>query len=51
MDEQYYVVVVMKNKITGFSSLASDGYLDFVFVDKDTQGQDRAIALLSEIVR
>jgi putative acetyltransferase len=51
MQEQYFVVAVIKNKIVGFSSLALDGYLDFMFVDKDTQGQGVASALLSEIER
>ena len=39
MHEQYFIVAEIKNKIVGFSSLAEDGYLDFMFVDKDTQGQ------------
>jgi N-acetylglutamate synthase-like GNAT family acetyltransferase len=51
MQEQYFVVAVIKNKIVGFSSLAPDGYLDFMFVDKDTQGQGVASVLLSEIER
>ncbi len=51
MQEQYFVVAEIKNKIVGFSSLATDGYLDFMFVDKDTQGQGVASALLSEIER
>jgi putative acetyltransferase len=51
MQEQYFVVAKIKNKIVGFSSLAQDGYLDFMFVDKDTQGQGVASALLSEIER
>ncbi len=51
MQEQYFVVAEIKNKIVGFSSLATDGYLDFMFVDKDTQGQGVASTLLSEIER
>jgi len=51
MQEQYFVVAEIKNKIVGFSSLANDGYLDLMFVDKDTQGQGVASALLSEIER
>ncbi|PID60785.1 MAG: GNAT family N-acetyltransferase [Ignavibacteriae bacterium] len=47
--EQYFVVAEINNKIVGFCSLAQDGYLDFLFVDKDTQGQGVASALLSEI--
>ncbi|MCD4742735.1 MAG: GNAT family N-acetyltransferase [Desulfobacteraceae bacterium] len=51
MQEQYFIVAEIKNRIVGFSSLAQDGYLDFMFVDKDTQGQGIASALLSEIER
>lgn len=51
MQEQYFIVAEIKNKIVGFSSLAQDGYLDFMFVDKDIQGQGVASALLSKIVR
>ncbi|NHB69811.1 GNAT family N-acetyltransferase [Perlabentimonas gracilis] len=51
MQEQYFVVAEKENKIVGFSSLALDGYLDFMFVDKDTQGKGVASALLSEIER
>lgn len=51
MQEQYFVVAMIKNKIVGFSSIAPDGYLDFMFVDKDTQGQGVASSLLSEIER
>lgn len=49
MQKQYFVVAEIKNEVVGFSSLAEDGYLDFMFVDKDTQGQGVASALLSEI--
>ncbi|WMJ71639.1 GNAT family N-acetyltransferase [Cytophagaceae bacterium ABcell3] len=49
MQEQYFVVAEIKNHMVGFSSLAKDGYLDFMFVDKDTQGQGVASALLAEI--
>ena len=51
MQEQYFVVAELNNKFVGFSSLAKDGYLDFMFVDKDTQGQGVASSLLSEIER
>ncbi len=47
--EQYFAVAEIKNEIVGFSSLAEDGYLDFMFVDKDAQGRGVASALLSEI--
>jgi len=49
MREQYFAVAEIENKIVGFSSIAQDGYWDFMFVDKDTQGQGVASALLSEI--
>lgn len=49
MHEQYFVVAEIENKIVGFSSLANDGYLDFMFVHKDFQGQGIATALLVEI--
>jgi putative acetyltransferase len=49
MQEQYFVIAEMNNKILGFSSLANDGYLDLMFVDKDTQGQGVGSTLLSEI--
>jgi len=51
MQEQYFVVAEIDNKFVGFSSLAKDGYLDFMFVHKDNQGQGVASALLSEIER
>lgn len=41
----------MCNRFVGFGSLAKDGYLDFMFVDKDTQKQGVASALLAEIER
>ncbi len=39
MQEQYFIVAEIHNKIVGFSSLAQDGYLDCMFVHKDHQGQ------------
>jgi len=51
MQEQYFVVAEINNMILGFGSLAKDGYLDFLFVDKNTQGQGVASAILSEIER
>ncbi len=47
--EQYFIVAEINNKIVGFSSLAQDGYLDFMYVDKDSQGQGVASILLAEI--
>lgn len=51
MQDQYFVLAEINNRIVGFSSLAKDGYLDFMFVHKDNQGQGVASALLSEIER
>lgn len=49
--EQYFIVAEINTKLVGFSSLAPDGYLDFMFVDKDTQGKGVASALLFKIER
>ncbi len=32
IQEQYFVLAEINNQIVGFSSLAEDGYLDFMFV-------------------
>jgi len=47
--EQYFIVAIFDNKIVGFGSLASDGYLDFMYVHKDFQGQGVASLLFSEL--
>jgi putative acetyltransferase len=47
--EQYFIVATFDRKIVGFASLATDGYLDFMFVHKDYQGQGIANQLLSEL--
>ena len=49
INEQYFIVAKLDNKVVGFSSLATDGYLDFMFVHKDLQGQGIAKELLTEI--
>jgi putative acetyltransferase len=49
VNEQYFIVAKLDEKVVGFSSLATDGYLDFMFVHKDFQGQGIAKALLTEI--
>ncbi|MBN2807564.1 MAG: GNAT family N-acetyltransferase, partial [Prolixibacteraceae bacterium] len=51
IQEQYFIVAEKKNKMVGFGSLNKDGYLDLLFVDKDTQGQGVANALISELER
>ncbi len=50
MKEQYFVVAEINDKFVGFSSLAQDGYLDFMFVHKDFQGQGIATALMAEMM-
>ena len=37
--EQYFLVCVTKNKIVGFGSITTEGYLDFMYVSKDHQGR------------
>jgi putative acetyltransferase len=47
--EQYFIVAKLDDKVVGFSSLSTDGYLDFMFVHKDFQGKGIAKALLTDI--
>ncbi|MFZ1321744.1 MAG: GNAT family N-acetyltransferase [Ignavibacteria bacterium] len=47
--EQYFIVAEIDKVITGFSSIANDGYLDFMYVHKDYQRKGVAMALLKEI--
>jgi len=47
--EQYFIVAMLDNKLVGFGSLATDGYLDFMFVHKDYQEKGIASQLLSEL--
>jgi putative acetyltransferase len=49
--EQYFVLAEKNGTLAGFSSLAKDGYLDFMYVHKDFQGCKVATALLTEIER
>ncbi|WP_375580684.1 GNAT family N-acetyltransferase [Marivirga tractuosa] len=49
VNEQYFIVAKLDDKIVGFSSLATDGYLDLMFVHKDFQGHGIAKALLTDI--
>jgi putative acetyltransferase len=49
LSEQFFIVAKFDGKIIGFSSLAIDGYLDFMFVHKDFQGQGVAKSLLTEL--
>jgi putative acetyltransferase len=47
--EQYFLVAVLDYEVVGFSSLTDTGYLDFLYVHKDHQGEGIASALLSKI--
>lgn len=49
VNEQYFIVAKLDDIIVGFSSLALDGYLDFIFVHKDYQRKGIANALMTEI--
>lgn len=39
ISEQYFLVCVTANNIVGFGSITQEGYLDFMYVDKDHQGR------------
>jgi putative acetyltransferase len=49
--EQYFVIAETNNIIAGFGSIASNGYLDFMYIHKDYQRMGIAKALLDEIER
>lgn len=49
IQEQYFIVAEDENKITGFGSITSDGYLDYMYVHKDHQGQGIATGLLNNL--
>jgi putative acetyltransferase len=49
MNEQYFLVALHGEMITGICSLAQDGYLDMLYVHRDFQGQGVAGKLLTEI--
>jgi GNAT superfamily N-acetyltransferase len=49
IEEQYFIKAMIEDKIVGFSSLATDGYLDFMFTHKDYQRQGVAANLISKI--
>ncbi|MDH6309207.1 putative acetyltransferase [Dysgonomonas sp. PFB1-18] len=49
IDSQYFIVAEYKEQIVGFSSLAPDGYLDFMYVHKDCQRLGIARRLLEAI--
>lgn len=47
--EQYFIVAIIDNVISGFASLEDNGYLDFMYVHKDYQRHGTAKALLTEL--
>jgi putative acetyltransferase len=49
IEEQYFIKAMIDDKTVGFSSLATDGYLDFMFTHKDYQRQGVAGSLLKTI--
>ncbi|MEO8513094.1 MAG: GNAT family N-acetyltransferase [Ignavibacteria bacterium] len=51
IDEQYFIVAETGGKLAGISSIAKDGYLDYMYVHKDFQRCGVASALLKEIER
>lgn len=51
INEQYFVLAEIDGELAGFSSIAEDGYLDFMYVSKDFQRCGAASALIQEIER
>lgn len=51
IEEQYFIKAMIEDKIVGFSSLATDGYLDFMFTHKDYQRHGVAGNLIGKIER
>ena len=49
MTEQVFWVTEETGEITGFISLATDGYIDFLYVHKDHQGKGLASRLLETV--
>ena len=47
--EQYFIVAEADGMVVGFSSIALDGYLDYMYVHKDYQRKGAARKLLEEI--
>lgn len=51
IEKQYFIVAEIEGIMTGFGSITTDGYLDFMYVHKDYQRVGIASALLAEIER
>lgn len=49
ISEQYFLVAETDREIIGFSSIAIDGYLDFMYVHKEHQREGIATKLINEI--
>lgn len=49
ISHQYFIVAILNNIIVGFSSLAQDGYLDFMYVHKNYQRKGIAKFLLKVV--
>ena len=49
INEQHFFVAEDREKIIGFGSVTDEGYLDYMYVHKDFQGQGVATALLNAI--
>lgn len=49
IEKQYFIKAMINDKTVGFSSLATDGYLDFMFTHKDYQGKGVAGNLIRKI--
>ena len=49
LEVQFFLVACIANMVVGFGSLTDEGYLDFMFVHKDHQGQGIASVLLTEL--
>ncbi|WP_345954122.1 GNAT family N-acetyltransferase [Mucilaginibacter sp. PAMB04168] len=46
---QHFIVAEEESALAGFASVTSEGYLDYMFVDRNRQGQGIASLLLSEL--
>ena len=51
ISEQYFLVGVTANNIVGFGSITQEGYLDFMYVDKDYQGKGVASKIYDSLER
>lgn len=47
INEQYFILVLVNDKVVGFSSIATDGYLDLMYTHRDFQAQGVAKTMLA----